>query len=120
VGGTYIDAVFFASPLTKISQVYTKRHPYFRFWHDFFLFLPNTFTKATTMKQTVFAPDTLPQQFSPDFNSWLDNEKAEARRHRQRLVKFGLIAISACVLFLIKDGVWVREVLDVANFIAQP
>jgi hypothetical protein len=69
------------------------------------------------MNQTYNTSSSLPN-LSPDFNSWLDKEKADARRHQRTMLKFALFFIGACLLaFVLFPGDLLR---DMVQTIASP
>ncbi len=73
--------------------------------------------EQATTSTTNFFPETL----SPEFSNWLDNEKTEARRYRQRLLKATVLVVIGSALFLLKGQAdFVRQMLDITPFIANP
>jgi hypothetical protein len=71
----------------------------------------------TTMKQTLTQQNTFPQDFSPEFLSWLEVQKSSAKRHQLRMLKAAaVLVLCACALILLKGQPdWVQQIVQVAH-----
>ena len=69
------------------------------------------------MKQATSITTPIPTEFSPEFTSWLENEKNEARRHRSRVLKMTVAAVllGAVMVLLKEQPNWVEQIVSVAT-----
>ncbi|MCB0522548.1 MAG: hypothetical protein H6577_16030 [Lewinellaceae bacterium] len=69
------------------------------------------------MNQASTQTQSLHQDLSPEFLSWLDTEKSSAKNHQLRILKTVLVLIlAACALFLFKGQPdWVQQIVQVAH-----
>jgi len=69
------------------------------------------------MQQAQSSPAPIPTEFSPEFNTWLANEKQEARMHRLRVFKMTLAAvvIGTALVLLKEQPNWVHQIVEVVK-----
>jgi hypothetical protein len=69
------------------------------------------------MQQTTPSSTPIPTEFSPEFSTWLANEKNEASRHRFRVLKmaFAAILFGTALVLLKEQPNWVQQIVEVAT-----
>jgi hypothetical protein len=71
------------------------------------------------MKQTN-AAQNMPTALSPEFTTWLETEKKEAKLHQRRLLKFTLLFLMFASFILLAEEVSVVEIILSVPGIAAP